>query len=200
MLKLKLQYFGHLLGRTSSLEKILMLGNIQGRRRRGGTENEMVGLYHHLNGHKFEQIPGDTGGHGSLACCSPWDHKESDMTELLNNNSTFKLTFCLTWILQWLLKHSAHIHAGLLPICSPLHISGKVWGMQIWSVLHPIKKFYWLPIALKITWPGGFHIMQAQDIKKTLLLISESISCSFVSDFCDPMECSLPGSSVHGIL
>ena len=42
--------------------------------------------------------------------------------------------------------------------------------------------------------------MQAQDIKKTLLLISESISCSFVSDFCDPMECSLPGSSVHGIL
>ena len=131
MLKLKLQYFGHLLGRTSSLEKILMLGNIQGRRRRGATENEMVGLYHHLNGHKFEQIPGDTGGHGSLACCSPWDHKESDMTELLNNNSTFKLTFCLTWILQWLLKHSAHIHAGLLPICSPLHISGKVWGMQI---------------------------------------------------------------------
>ena len=51
------------------------------------TENEMVRLHHHLNGHKFEQIPGDIGEHGSLACCSPWGHKESDMTELLNNTS-----------------------------------------------------------------------------------------------------------------
>ena len=101
-------------------------GKDWGKEEKEVTENEMVRLHHHLNGHKFEQIPGDIGEHGSLACCSPLGHKESDMTELLNNNSTFKLTFCLTWILQWLLKHSAHIHAGILPICSPLHISGKV--------------------------------------------------------------------------
>ena len=50
------------------------------------TEDEMVGWHHQLNGHEFEQAPGDGEGQGSLACCSPWDHKELDTTELLNNN------------------------------------------------------------------------------------------------------------------
>ena len=52
MLKLKLQYFGHLMGRVDSLEKTLMLGGIGGRRRR--TEDEMAGWHHPLNGHEFE--------------------------------------------------------------------------------------------------------------------------------------------------
>ena len=45
------------------------------------TEDEMVGWHHQLNGHEFEQAPGDGKGQGSLACCSPWGHKESDTTE-----------------------------------------------------------------------------------------------------------------------
>ena len=51
----------------------------------------MVGWHHQLNGYEFEQTPGDSEGQGSLACCSPWDGKESDMTEQLNksNNRTF---------------------------------------------------------------------------------------------------------------
>ena len=49
-------------------------------------EDEMVGWSHWLKGHKFEQTPGDGEGQGSLACCSPWGHKELDMTEQLNNN------------------------------------------------------------------------------------------------------------------
>ena len=53
-LMLKLQYFGHLMGRANSLEKILMLGKTEGRRRRG-QEDEMVGWHHQLNGHEFEQ-------------------------------------------------------------------------------------------------------------------------------------------------
>ena len=53
MLKLKLQYFGHLMRRTDSFEKTLMLGKIEGRRRRGRTEDEMVGWHHRLNGHEF---------------------------------------------------------------------------------------------------------------------------------------------------
>ena len=52
MLKLRLQYFGHLIGRADSFEKIPMLGMIEGRRRRG-TEDEMVGWHHRLNGHEF---------------------------------------------------------------------------------------------------------------------------------------------------
>ena len=49
------------------------------------TEDEMVGWHHQLNGHEFEQTPGDGEGQESLACCSPWSHKELDMTERLNN-------------------------------------------------------------------------------------------------------------------
>ena len=50
------------------------------------TEDEMVGWYHRLNGHEFEQAPGDGEGQGSLECCSPWGCKESDTSEQLNNN------------------------------------------------------------------------------------------------------------------
>ena len=45
-------------------------------------EDEMVGWYHQLDGHEFQQASGVDEGQGSLACCSPWDHKELDMTEL----------------------------------------------------------------------------------------------------------------------
>ena len=48
------------------------------------TEDEMVGWLHRLNGHEFEQAPGVGDGLVSLVCCSPWGHKESDMTERLN--------------------------------------------------------------------------------------------------------------------
>ena len=48
------------------------------------TEDEMVGWHHRLNGHEFEQALGNGDGQGSLACCSPWGHKESDLTEQLN--------------------------------------------------------------------------------------------------------------------
>ena len=44
-------------------------------------DNEVVGWHHQLNGHEFEQTPGDGDGQGSLACCSPWGHKELDTTE-----------------------------------------------------------------------------------------------------------------------
>ena len=53
------------------------------------TEGEMVGWHHGLNGHEFEQTPGICEGQGSLVCCSPWDLKELDTTEGLNNNNTF---------------------------------------------------------------------------------------------------------------
>ena len=54
MLKLKLQYFGYLMGSAESLEKTLMLGKIEGGRRQGMTEDEMVGWHHQLSGHEFE--------------------------------------------------------------------------------------------------------------------------------------------------
>ena len=68
MLKLKLQYFSHLMRRADSLEKILMLGKIG--EKKGTTEDEMVGWHHQLSGHEFEQTLGDSEGQRSLACCS----------------------------------------------------------------------------------------------------------------------------------
>ena len=49
------------------------------------TEDEMVGWYHGLNEHEFQETPGNSEGQGSQMCCSPWGHKESDMMEPLNN-------------------------------------------------------------------------------------------------------------------
>ena len=54
---------------------------------KGTTEDEMVGWHHQLNGHEFKQALGDGEGQGSLVCYSPWDHKELDTTEQLNNNN-----------------------------------------------------------------------------------------------------------------
>ena len=51
------------------------------------TEDEMVGWHHRFNGHEFKEALGDSEGQGSLVCCSPWGHKESDTTEQLNNNN-----------------------------------------------------------------------------------------------------------------
>ena len=83
MLKLKLQYFGHQMRRTDSLENTLMLGKIEGGRRRG-QQDEMAGWHHRLDGHEFEQAPEVGDGQRSLECHSPWGRKESDMTEPLN--------------------------------------------------------------------------------------------------------------------
>ena len=79
MLKLKLQYFVHLMWRASSLEKTLMLGKIAGQEEKGMMEHEVVGWHHWLNAHESEQTLGDNERQGSLACCSPWGLKESDM-------------------------------------------------------------------------------------------------------------------------
>ena len=81
MLRLTLQYFGHLIQRASSLEKTLMLGKIEDREEKGMTEDEMIGWSYRLNGHEFERALGVGDGQGSLACCSPWGRKESDTTE-----------------------------------------------------------------------------------------------------------------------
>ena len=61
-------------------------GKDRRQKKKGTTEDDMVGWHHWLNGHEFEQalVVGD--GQGSLVCCSPWGHKESDMTERLNSN------------------------------------------------------------------------------------------------------------------
>ena len=80
-LRLKLQYSGHLMRTADSLEKTLMLGKIEGRRRRGWQRMRVLdSITDSMDMNEFEQAPGDCGGQRSLACCSPWGYKGSDMT------------------------------------------------------------------------------------------------------------------------
>ena len=84
MLKLKLQYFGHLLRRVDSLEKTLMLGGIGGRRRRGRQRMRWLDGITDSMDVEFEWTPGVGDGQDGLVCCNSWGHKESDTTEWLN--------------------------------------------------------------------------------------------------------------------
>ena len=80
---------------------------------KGMTEDEMIGWHHQLNGHEFEQTPGDSERRGSLACCTPWACKEWDMTEGLNNNglSHNRKSTQGTWHFHW--KSTGRIQQGL---------------------------------------------------------------------------------------
>ena len=92
VLKLKLQYFGHLMWRANSFEKTLMLEKIEGRRRRG-RQDEIAGWHHWLDGRESEWTlsPGDR--QGDLACCDSWGGKESDTTERLIWSDMAHITF-----------------------------------------------------------------------------------------------------------
>ena len=82
ILNLKLQYFGHLMQRTDSLEKTLILGKFEGGRRRGRQRMRWLDGIANLMDMSLSKLQEVGGGQGSLACCSPWGHRESDATEL----------------------------------------------------------------------------------------------------------------------
>ena len=83
MLKLKLQYFDPPDSKNWPTGKDPDAGKERRWEEKGTTEDEMVGWHHRLNGQEFEQAPGVGDRQGSLACCSSWGHKESNMTEWL---------------------------------------------------------------------------------------------------------------------
>ena len=103
MLKLQLQYFGHLMWRVDSLEKTYA-GRHWGQEEKGMTEDEMAGWHRWLDGHESEWTPGVGDGQGGLACCDSWGCKESDMTERLNWT---ELNWNIIMIIWWL-------HASLI--------------------------------------------------------------------------------------
>ena len=83
-LMLKLQYFGHLMKRTDSLEKTLMLGKIEGKTGSGWQRMRWLYGIDHLMDMSLHKLPGVSDGQGSLVCCSPFDSRELDTLESLN--------------------------------------------------------------------------------------------------------------------
>ena len=91
MLKLKLQYFGHLMPMRWLIGKDSDAGRDWGQEEKGTTEDEMAGWHHWLDGHESEWTPGVSDGQGGLACCNSWGRKESDTTERLNWTEHFNI-------------------------------------------------------------------------------------------------------------
>ena len=114
MLKLKLQYFGHLMWRADSMEKTLMLGKIEGRKRRGWQMMRWLEGITDSMDTSLSKLQKMVKAQGSLVCCSPWGHKVLDTTEWLDNNNNHKesyinkidvndiVTFLEIHKLQWL--------------------------------------------------------------------------------------------------
>ena len=129
MLKLKLQYFSHLMWRTDSLEKTLMLGKTEGRRVRGRQRKRWLDGFTDLID-MFEQALGVGDGQGSLACWSPWGQKKLDTTERLN------------WSQTWLIPETPIM--TLLCCFMTLLIFGLILLDLTWSVLtdarYPLSK------------------------------------------------------------
>ena len=91
---------------------------------KGETEDEMAGWHHWLNGHKFEQTPGDSEGQGSLACCSPWGHKESATTGWPNN-------YCWRYIYVFHKLIILFLHT--YPIKLRAYVHTKIWTV-LWQL------------------------------------------------------------------
>ena len=95
ILKLKLQSFGHLMRKTDSLEKTLMLGKIEGRKRRGQQRMRWLDGITHSMDMSLSKLWEDGFGQVSLMCYLPWGHRESDTTERLTTTSLDRVLFSL---------------------------------------------------------------------------------------------------------
>ena len=117
----------------------------------------MVGWHHWLNRHEFEQNPGDGGGLGSLACCSPWGHNESDMTERLHNNKSWELVADLSQIMCPFSPPASLVARGGCSITESLSFNHCGLQAVMKQHLHP-EKLWVFPANVKciyaIFWVG----------------------------------------------
>ena len=145
MLKLELQYFGHLM-QSQLIEKDPDAGKDWEHEEKVMTEDEMVGWHHLLNRHECEQSPGNCEVRGSLVCCSPWGCKELHMIEQLYNNSKGRVflalkgmtktaskvvPFCIPSSNGWAFQLS--IPLSVLVIFSIFNVSCPTWTLSFWA-------------------------------------------------------------------
>ena len=137
MMKLKLQYFGHLMQRTDSLEKTLMLGMIEGRRRRGRQRMRWLGVITDSMDMSLSKFWESVMEQWGLACCSPWGHKELDTTEWLN------------WTELINLVAAAKSLQSCPTLCDP--IDGSPPGSPVPGILQA-KTLEWVAISFSNAW------------------------------------------------
>ena len=115
---------------------------------KAATEDGMVGWHHRLNGYEFEQTPGDTERQGSLVCYSPWNPKESKMTEWLNNNKhTHQSSFLVSFE-----------HPLTPPTLQYWHLIGQCWMNSSWDqLLLKLVKTFCFFLECKAIWGKQGH-------------------------------------------
>ena len=146
MLKLKLQYFGHLMQRTDSLEMTLMLRK-GWRQKKGKTEDEMVERHHQLDGHEFEQPLGVGDGQGRLAYCSPVQFSCSVVSDsvtpwIVACQASLSITNC--WSLPKPMSIESVMPSNHLILCCPL---------LLLPAFFPNIRVFSNESALHIRWP-----------------------------------------------
>ena len=112
----------------------------------------MVREHHQLNGHELEQTPGDSGGQGSLVCCSPWGWKESDMAQRLNDDK-ITITFSLFYLeneRNLILKQSTKLISQLDRIAFPYQHQLHRFQNQKTKSIHTKKKFLGIVFKKKV--------------------------------------------------
>ena len=167
MLKLKLQYFGHLMWRADSLEKNPDAGKDGRQEENGVTVDEMVGWYHWLNGHEFEQASGVGDGQWSLPCSSPWGPtksrtqtgnwirsvitRHSKLLSVISWRSLLLFSLWSIWTLSWsnelsktegvnlLLSYSFSFFPPILPSCFLQNNNGSTLPTSVSSL--PVSCF-----------------------------------------------------------
>ena len=196
LLKLKLQYFGHLMWRTDSLTKPTGEDPDSGenwrQKEKGEAEDEMVRRHHRLNGHEFEQTPGDNGRQRGQAYHSPWGRTALDMTWQLNNLFTVYLSLPYTaWAFIFALCHE---HLSCLLFCvlrtwlsNCLIGAKKIWPDRI--VAHsPLNRCDWTETWVCITARVQPTAASSQgsclslSFSQLSLDIGKVVSCTFFGD------------------
>ena len=170
MLKLKLQYLATLCEELAHWKRVWCWERLRARGE-GDNRDERIHWYHWLNGHEFEQIPGDSQGKESLVCWSSWGWKS------------------LTWHNQtWLDNNNMRLLMQLLDSCMCIiyDLSSSFFSQdEHWDRLQPLSPWAVMPwISLNMFPPMCVCVLVSQ-------------SCLIL---CDPMDCSSPGSSVNDIL
>ena len=170
MLKLKLQYFCHLMWRADSLEKSLTLGKIEGQEKKGMAEDEMIGWHHQFNGYDFEQTPGGGEGQGSLGTLQSIELQSR--TWLNNWTVTTKHPLVLFWwtgnnihsllpqpIKHYVLEILFHLHSHFIPFFPLLTTAQVHWPSWVFFCSTFFLAFV---VNLLIAWLGMLFLLQGQ--------------------------------------
>ena len=149
---------------------------------KGTTEDEMVGWHHWLDGYEFEPPPGAGNKQGSLACYSPWGHKESDMTEQLNWSKEIKTVLCMKVLREWYEKqHNGRKYFQTMYLIKELY-------------LDYIKKYRWQTSQWQC---NNISYYVHNEIPSDTSSVQFSSVAQLCPTLCDPMDCSTPGFPVH---